>query len=595
MGVVALVIAALILGGLAGYLLSLLAPGQPKGWFIVTAGLIVVILIAVAAWLLLDQEDQASIIRYQLTGGTITETPEFYPETSLDLSADTYTTTLASPALPATINTVYQVFPYFVGQERTYNYRREMALPSVDGQVIETATDTGTFTESTAFIETGNNDRVRVVGLEQTGENPASYCAVDPAPNAFDIWIVADATRLYRVCSREEAYAIAGDILNEDEQGPTERTLAPTFEIPLEVGHIWRWDPYRPVDEQYMDYQWYVHDKVDVSVPAGNFTGCYRIVLSTLPDTTIKSVCPGLGLVAEEYQHGGSTHEYRIELSKIVHELEVKSGDETLHVQVAGKGPSQQTLITIGGGPGLSAEYMVDLEQLAGPELAVITYDQRGTGRSSRPAATPANYELADYTADLEAVRAAVGAEQVHLLGHSWGGLVAMEYATRYPDKVSSLILVDSYPPTDTAFLEAMDRHRHRISELQGVGLIMDPLPGSGVSLMDAVLPAHFSDPAFDFPFRDVLAPSYNYQASDNTSEAIRGYDLTAGLSTLDLPALILWGEDDSFGLFTAEATRDSLSAAGVQFELLANCGHYWHECPGAFYPLLKSFLGLSE
>ena len=455
MGVVALVIAALILGGLAGYLLSLLAPGQPKGWFIVTAGLIVVILIAVAAWLLLDQEDQASIIRYQLTGGTITETPEFYPETSLDLSADTYTTTLASPALPATINTVYQVFPYFVGQERTYNYRREMALPSVDGQVIETATDTGTFTESTAFIETGNNDRVQVVGLEQTGENPASYCAVDPAPNAFDIWIVADATRLYRVCSREEAYAIAGDILNEDEQGPTERTLAPTFEIPLEVGHIWRWDPYRPVDEQYMDYQWYVHDKVDVSVPAGNFTGCYRIVLSTLPDTTIKSVCPGLGLVAEEYQHGGSTHEYRIELSKIVHELEVKSGDETLHVQVAGKGPSQQTLITIGGGPGLSAEYMVDLEQLAGPELAVITYDQRGTGRSSRPAATPANYELADYTADLEAVRAAVGAEQVHLLGHSWGGLVAMEYATRYPDKVSSLILVDSYPPTDTAFLES--------------------------------------------------------------------------------------------------------------------------------------------
>ena len=75
----------------------------------------------------------------------------------------------------------------------------------------------------------------------------------------------------------------------------------------------------------------------------------------------------------------------------------------------------------------------------------------------------------------------------------------------------------------------------------------MDALPGSGVSLMDATLPAHFSDPAFDFPFRDVLAPSYNYQASDNTWLAMRGYDLTADLSTLDLPALILWGEDDSF------------------------------------------------
>ncbi len=276
-----------------------------------------------------------------------------------------------------------------------------------------------------------------------------------------------------------------------------------------------------------------------------------------------------------------------------VRELEVKSGDVTLHARIAIAGQPQQTLIAISGVPGLSGEYMMDLEQLAGPELAVVTYDLRGAGRSSHPPATADNYELADYTADLEAVRQSVGVEQIHLLGHSWGGLVAIDYATRYQDKVSSLILASSYPPTYQANLKGMERHRQRIAELQEAGQIMDPLPGGSISLMDATLPAHFSDPTFELPYGDVLAPSHNYQASDNTWEAMRGYDLTTSLSTLNLSTLILWGEDDSFGLPTADATWDSLAAADVQFNLLVDCGHYWHECPEAFYSLVKSFLGL--
>lgn len=91
--------------------------------------------------------------------------------------------------------------------------------------------------------------------------------------------------------------------------------MAPTFEGPFEVGDIWRWDPHRPINKEYIDYQWYVLEKVDISVPAGNFENCYRIVLSTLPDNTVKWVCPGVGLVAEEYHHVGSTHDYRIELA----------------------------------------------------------------------------------------------------------------------------------------------------------------------------------------------------------------------------------------------------------------------------------------
>ena len=54
---------------------------------------------------------------------------------------------------------------------------------------------------------------------------------------------------------------------------------------------------------------------------------------------------------------------------------------------------------------------------------------------------------MLSYVADLEAVRKAVGAKRIHLIGHSWGGLVSMRYATVHPETVKSIILMGSGPP----------------------------------------------------------------------------------------------------------------------------------------------------
>ena len=96
----------------------------------------------------------------------------------------------------------------------------------------------------------------------------------------------------------------------------------------------------------------------------------------------------------------------------------------------------------------MTSDYMLNLEKLAGPDLAVVTYDQRGVGRSSSPPADPSSYTLEKYAEDLEAVREALGADSVHLFGHSWGGIVALRYATLYPEQVRSIILMGSGPPT---------------------------------------------------------------------------------------------------------------------------------------------------
>jgi len=82
-------------------------------------------------------------------------------------------------------------------------------------------------------------------------------------------------------------------------------------------------------------------------------------------------------------------------------ELTVDGLDTTLPGRVAGNQGSGNVMIALHGGPGQSHHYMLDLERLAGKELAVVTYDQRGVGRSTAPPADPSHYDLMDYVEDL--------------------------------------------------------------------------------------------------------------------------------------------------------------------------------------------------
>ncbi|MFJ3950907.1 alpha/beta fold hydrolase [Streptomyces libani] len=94
----------------------------------------------------------------------------------------------------------------------------------------------------------------------------------------------------------------------------------------------------------------------------------------------------------------------------------------------------------------LISYYFTLAPAFAGAGLDVIMYDLRGHGHSERP---PSGYLLQDFVEDLDALldRLEV-AGPVHLVGNSYGGTVAFSYAARRPDRVASLSLVESEPPT---------------------------------------------------------------------------------------------------------------------------------------------------
>jgi pimeloyl-ACP methyl ester carboxylesterase len=273
-----------------------------------------------------------------------------------------------------------------------------------------------------------------------------------------------------------------------------------------------------------------------------------------------------------------------------VQELEVQAGNVTLHVRIAGSPKAGDVLLAVNMGPGFSSHYMVSLEQLADESFAVVTYDQRGTGRSSEPSrGTDAGhpYALLNYVAELEAVRRAVGAERVHLLGHCWGGLIAVRYATVHPDRVRSLVLWGGAWPNSGIVAAGQQNLARRQAALQQEGIIPARPTAFG-----QILPAFLSDPHFELP--DEFAQSqYNPRVEEEAKYALGEYDITAEVARLDQPVLFLWGEDDPFGLETAEATRNTFSAAQLEFVLIQECGHLWQECPDRFFSQVRAFLDL--
>jgi proline iminopeptidase len=104
-----------------------------------------------------------------------------------------------------------------------------------------------------------------------------------------------------------------------------------------------------------------------------------------------------------------------------------------------GSGP---TLVCHGGGPGFSGLYLQDVGGLD-RHLELILLDPRGTGGSDRPADARA-YAIEDYSNDVEELREHLGLERMNLLGHSHGGVIAMDYAARFPDRVGRLILAST-------------------------------------------------------------------------------------------------------------------------------------------------------
>jgi proline iminopeptidase len=285
-----------------------------------------------------------------------------------------------------------------------------------------------------------------------------------------------------------------------------------------------------------------------------------------------------------------------------VEEADVTNGDVTLHVRSYG-GPGHDALVVLHGGPGMSTDYLEPLSALASPSLRVVLYDQRDVGASSRIAPgpngklDPAAFAIASYVSDLHAVIGSLGAgTKVHLMGHSWGGIVAQAYAAEHASELASLTLLSSPPPTRAGMEAGGERFHARVEELTRAGAIPSEMPKSTrekCATVEALLPAYFADPE-EAKGRDLGTTRCTKGVNGATMSAIGDYDFRPALAKVELPVTVMMGDKDPFGIAWLDETASAFSHAKLRRVVLAGHGHLpWAE-PNAdgFFAEVRTAIG---
>lgn len=263
-------------------------------------------------------------------------------------------------------------------------------------------------------------------------------------------------------------------------------------------------------------------------------------------------------------------------------------------------GGDDPPLVVLHGGPGIGSAYLQEpLTGLLGGERQLLFYDQRGSGYSGG-ADEPTDLTIERLVADLEVLRERAGLESMDLLGHSFGGLLAIHYALEHPARVSRLILVDPDPVTR----QLWERHRQRVDARTPPGVAaeiaeMEKEPGFREdrerveSWLTLRMHAYVAEPADAerIEFRLAEPVLRNLAVTPRAiREDLGEWDLRPRLADVRTATLIVAGEDSVFAVSAFETLRDGMTDA--RLALLPGCGHFpFIEAPEAFADIVRRFL----
>lgn len=260
-------------------------------------------------------------------------------------------------------------------------------------------------------------------------------------------------------------------------------------------------------------------------------------------------------------------------------------------------GHASAPALVVLGDAGLSHELYLELATLAGPGLRVVLFDPRAV--DGGPEGVDGRV-LEGALAEVEALREALGATSLRLLGHGHGALVALEFALALPASVDALVLLDPQPPGAAhraAHLMALERRRER---LRAIGVLPAALPpvrdGDCSARWQASVPQWLGDPTQGLA-RTMVWPRCREDVATQLVADLRaaeGDEPLLRLAAVAVPTLVVWGERAPGGAAAATALHEALGRSVVRAAELEGCGALpWLECREALLPVLDVFLAL--
>lgn len=280
--------------------------------------------------------------------------------------------------------------------------------------------------------------------------------------------------------------------------------------------------------------------------------------------------------------------------------LEVPGG--RIWYRVVGSGPGTPLLL-LHGGPGAPSYYLNPLAALA-DDRPVIFYDQLGAGRSDRTADTLL-WTIPNFVAEVDSLRRALGLEDVHILGHSWGSMLGAQYYFAHPEGVKSLIMAspalrvaDWIADADTLILTLPDSVQEAIERHEAAGTYEDPEYQAAVmAFYQQYVAREPWDATMDSTFAGFGADLYHYMWGPSEFTAtgtLRTFDVTDSLSLITVPTLFMTGEYDEARPPTVE--RHAVLVPAAEFAVIPGAAHItMHDNPEETIRVVREFLRAAD
>lgn len=266
--------------------------------------------------------------------------------------------------------------------------------------------------------------------------------------------------------------------------------------------------------------------------------------------------------------------------------------------RTTGGGP-RTPVILLHGGPGYSSFYLRVLDSL-GVDRPTIRYDQLGGGKSSRTTDTLL-FTIPHFVAELDSVRRTLAGDQVFLVGHSWGTILALEYYRAHPDHVAGLILAS--PALD---IPEWERHARDLvstlpDSLQRAIRLSEQTGDFTTPAYQAALGAFYERYVWRHPLQADLDSTlqsvneriYNYMQGPSEFTIVgtlKHYDGTSFLPDVRVPTLFTVGEFDEANPATVRRFADL--TPGATLAVIPGAAHIttWDN-PPAMLHVVRTFL----
>jgi proline iminopeptidase len=265
----------------------------------------------------------------------------------------------------------------------------------------------------------------------------------------------------------------------------------------------------------------------------------------------------------------------------------------TLHYDVVGNG---EPVVMLSGGPGFSPDYLRPLaENLDGHSFVLL--HQRGTGRSILEKYDASTLALPLLVEDVDALRRELGQERLTIVAHSFGGILSMMYAQKYPERIRALALIDSGGPTlqsvpkFTANLNARftEEENARIKEWSAPERMKADRTKAVLEITKAKTPAYFADRTKAHVLVEMLdETSFSDRMFWSVVPQMMALDVRAGLDAVQAPVLVLHGAQDPL----ESAAEVHAAFPRSRLVMIEGAGHFpWLEQPEVVYDELSKFL----